>query len=134
MKAKLNHIALLITDIKKAKQFYGDILGLQEVERPPFFIQGLWYSLGDFQLHLMLHEEANPPQQHPLCETVQPHFALSLTQPEIMIVLGKLKNSGITYIEEINELISERTQIFFYDFDKNMIELNNHMSLNGEIK
>lgn len=103
MKAKLSHIALLITDIDKARAFYGNILGLKEIARPPFFIKGLWYDLGEFQLHLMLYEEFLGPQVHPWRETVQPHFALSMTALESVIVLENLKKAGIAFIEEYSD-------------------------------
>ena len=73
----------------------------------------------------MLHEKTQPPQVHPLCETVQPHFALSITRPEMMLVLERLKNAGVALIEELTESPTGCLQAFFYDFDMNMIEINN---------
>jgi catechol 2,3-dioxygenase-like lactoylglutathione lyase family enzyme len=124
-KAKLSHIALLITDLEKARHFYGNILGFKEIERPQLFIKGLWYDLGEFELHLMLYEQAVPSQFHPLNETVQPHFALSIMQNELMTILEKLKDSDVQFISEPALSPAGRMQIFFYDYDKNMIELNN---------
>ena len=46
MKAHLSHIALLVTNLEKARSFYSDILGFQEIDRPPFLIKGIWYNLG----------------------------------------------------------------------------------------
>lgn len=124
MKVRLSHIALLVTDLAKAQHFYGNILGFQEINRPPFFIKGLWYSLGESELHLMLHEQAASPQFHPLSETVQPHFALSVTQAQITTILKKLKNAGVEPMLEPKKSSAGVWQIFFYDFDKNMIEFN----------
>lgn len=100
MKAKLSHIALLVTNLEKARHFYGNILGLQEIDRPPFIIQGLWYDLGEFELHLMLYEQAAPPQIHPLNDTVQPHFALSITRDEMTTILNRLKSASVQLISE----------------------------------
>ena len=44
---KINHIAILIKDLAKARNFYGNILGLEEIQRPEYFIEGLWYKMGD---------------------------------------------------------------------------------------
>jgi RimJ/RimL family protein N-acetyltransferase/catechol 2,3-dioxygenase-like lactoylglutathione lyase family enzyme len=125
IKARISHVALLITDLKKAKHFYGNILGLSELKRPPFFIKGLWYDLGDLELHLMLYEQAEQPQVHPLNETVQAHFALSMPEFQLNVILEKLKTAGIKLIVEPSRSPAGVLQVFFYDFDKNMIELNN---------
>lgn len=129
MKAYLSHIALLVTNLEKARYFYSEILGLKEMLRPPFLIKGIWYDLGNFELHLMLYEQATHPQVHPLNETVQPHFALSIRQNEMMDVLEKLKNSGVSLISEVTCSPAGVLQAFFYDEDKNMIELNDEMRL-----
>jgi glyoxylase I family protein len=124
MMPKLNHIGLLISDLEKARFFYGNILGLVEVERPQFLINGLWYDLGAFQLHLMLYEKQKPMYFHPLNETVQPHLALSFTQSQVANILLKLKKSQIKLIKLPMAAQTGEFQAFFYDFDTNMIEIN----------
>ena len=124
MQAKLNHIALLITDLEKARQFYGKILGFQEIERPKFLTKGLWYSLGSFELHLMLYEQAASPQIHPLNKTVQPHFAVSIPKTQLNIILDKLKDHGVNPVTVASYSPAGILQVFFYDFDNNMIEFN----------
>ena len=71
---KIDHIALLISDLERARIFYGDILGLEEINRPEFRIPGIWYQLGEYQLHLMLLPNMYRPQFHPENRTVQPHL------------------------------------------------------------
>jgi len=51
----LHHVALSVTDMDRAAWFYGTVLGLQEIPRPPFDFGGAWYQLGDRQLHLIVH-------------------------------------------------------------------------------
>lgn len=43
---RLNHIGLLVSDLDRARNFYTNILGFKEIERPEFLIPGVWYSLG----------------------------------------------------------------------------------------
>jgi len=44
-----------------AKEFYGTVLGLKELPKPPGTRQnvGAWYELGAVQLHLSVEENAN---------------------------------------------------------------------------
>ncbi|NES72766.1 MAG: glyoxalase, partial [Okeania sp. SIO2D1] len=51
---KCLHTAILVTDLEKAKEFYGQILGLPQVERQLKF-PGVWYQVGDYQIHLMVN-------------------------------------------------------------------------------
>ena len=56
---KLDHAALMISDVDAARAFYVDVLGLEEVARPPTFtFPGMWVAIGDRQLHLI--GEAEP--------------------------------------------------------------------------
>ncbi|MGC8714591.1 MAG: VOC family protein, partial [Leptodesmis sp.] len=49
------HTAILVSDLEKAEQFYGSILGLPRVDRNLKF-PGIWYEIAGYQLHLMVGE------------------------------------------------------------------------------
>jgi catechol 2,3-dioxygenase-like lactoylglutathione lyase family enzyme len=53
----LHHISLAVTNLKQSKAFYGDVLGLKEIDRPAFEFAGAWYAIGDRQLHLIVHDK-----------------------------------------------------------------------------
>ena len=41
-------------------RFYREVLGLEEIARPPFPFPGVWFRLGDRELHLIAGEGAVP--------------------------------------------------------------------------
>lgn len=123
MFARINHIGLLTTDLEKSRTFYGTVLGLKELPRPKFLTDGIWYDVGTFQLHLMLYEKQKQPHFHPLNETVQPHFSIELPKKEFLIIIGNLQEHGVNLINVPLESRNGTSQIFFYDFDGNMIEI-----------
>ena len=43
--ASLHHISVVVTDLARAKAFYGEVLGLRELSRPAFEFGGAWYEL-----------------------------------------------------------------------------------------
>jgi glyoxylase I family protein len=48
-----HHVSLSIDDLDAAREFYGGLLGLPEIERPEMPIRGTWYQAGAVQLHLI---------------------------------------------------------------------------------
>jgi catechol 2,3-dioxygenase-like lactoylglutathione lyase family enzyme len=59
----LNHVNVTVpANVEAAaKEFYGAVLGLRKIPKPPGSRQnlGAWYELGGAQLHLSVEENAN---------------------------------------------------------------------------
>lgn len=52
---RLDHVALLVTDLERSVAYYRDVLGLTTIERPAFDFPGAWFRLGtDQELHLIV--------------------------------------------------------------------------------
>src|SRR5436305_10265776 len=66
---QLDHCSVLITDVERSRRFYGELLGLREINSPKTFdFIVVWYDLGDQHLHLLLKDRP---------DTLSPrHFAL----------------------------------------------------------
>ena len=61
---KADHVALLIKDVERSRQFYALVLGMQEIPRPKSFdFPGAWFTRGDFQIHLIGEEVEGRAQQ-----------------------------------------------------------------------
>jgi catechol 2,3-dioxygenase-like lactoylglutathione lyase family enzyme len=52
--ALMHHMNLAIDDVEKARDFYGRVLGLQEIKRPATGRLGLWFGCADNELHFSL--------------------------------------------------------------------------------
>jgi catechol 2,3-dioxygenase-like lactoylglutathione lyase family enzyme len=51
---RIEHVAVTVSDIERAKDFYGRLLGLTEIPRPESFdFPGAWYRNGPTDLHLV---------------------------------------------------------------------------------
>ncbi len=64
MVTALHHVNVTVpTELEAAsKEFYGSVLGLQQVPKPAAARQsGAWYQIGANQLHLSVENEASGP-------------------------------------------------------------------------
>lgn len=66
----LDHVQLAMpaNGEARAREFYGDILGLTEISKPPHLARrgGLWFQCGGLQLHLGVEGEFRPARKaHP---------------------------------------------------------------------
>jgi catechol 2,3-dioxygenase-like lactoylglutathione lyase family enzyme len=67
---RLQHVAVTvpIDGVERARAFYGGVLGLREVQRPPENAArpGIWYAMGDTELHVQARDAmAAPGDRHP---------------------------------------------------------------------
>jgi glyoxylase I family protein len=116
-----NHVSITVTDLAKAKDFYGGLLGFQEIPRPAFNFPGVWYGIGgDLSLHIIVNEAlVRPPVERASFEGRYPHFALWTDDCDA--TAEHLAGTGI----HVHDLVSTPTglrQLFVKDPDGNMVE------------
>jgi len=65
----IDHVTVNITDVTRARHFYGGVLGLEEIPRPASFdFPGAWYRTGAGVIHLVGRSAADAESSR--------HFAL----------------------------------------------------------
>lgn len=67
---RLHHVLLTIPrgEEQAAREFYGGVLGLTEIEKPPVLAArgGAWFRAGGVELHLGIDEDFRPSRKgHP---------------------------------------------------------------------
>ncbi len=75
---ELNHVAVFVTDVSRSRQFYREVLQLEEIPRPAFTFPGAWFRLGLVQ---ELHIIGERPDQGVIRERGD-HFALKVDDLE----------------------------------------------------
>ncbi|TLS37073.1 VOC family protein [Pseudalkalibacillus caeni] len=117
----LHHVSLTVTDLERAKEFYGEKLCLKEISRPDFDFPGAWYEIEDQQLHLIVHPSAQTIRQDKSLSSREGHFALRVGN--YYDTLEWLKQNEVEVLEKPYGK-SGFAQIFCADPDGNLIELN----------
>ena len=117
----LHHVSLAVTELGRARQFYGDILGLQEIPRPPFDFAGAWYRVGDRQLHLIVHPGTRTSRVTTQIDSRDGHYGLRVrSYPQ---ALEYLDTRGVPHRDKPRNK-TPWPQIYLTDPDGNVIELN----------
>ena len=117
----LHHVSLSVTDLERARAFYGGVLGLREIERPPFDFPGAWFALGDRQLHLIVHTAPRSLRGTTEVDPRDGHFALRVKSRRD--ALARLRAQGVEVRDNPRNATSWE-QVHFTDPDGNVIELN----------
>jgi catechol 2,3-dioxygenase-like lactoylglutathione lyase family enzyme len=113
-----HHVGFAVTDVERARQFYSGVLGLEEIERPDFGFPGIWYRVGDVEVHILGPipgiDRGTPA---PTLTPVTNHAAFAIG--DYRTTRAHLAAHGI----DVVELGEEMGQMFVRDPDGNVIEL-----------
>lgn len=122
MYESLHHVSVVVTNLEKAKHFYGEVLGLKESkERPSFDFPGAWYQVGETQVHLLVLPDAKTLRGTTEIDSRDGHFAIRTKDMEA--VIERLKQHNWPYSNRPTNL-TEWHQLFVTDPDGNVIEIN----------
>ena len=112
---KIDHIQLAAPKGGEdaAREFFGGILGLIEVEKPAELKKrgGAWFEFGTFQLHIGVEEPFSPAKKaHP-----------ALVVENIEELKGHLHEKGVTFTED--DLLPGANRIHLHDPFGNRLEI-----------
>ena len=124
----LNHVLVMTRDLEATRDFYVEVLGLEDGYRPPFAFQGHWIYLGD---HAVIHvaelrdyldqrDRVQDGSANGATGSID-HIAFEATGLKDMIV--RLEQHGIdAHHRKVPDL--ELHQVFVHDPNGVRIELN----------
>ncbi|MEP3275141.1 MAG: VOC family protein [Stappiaceae bacterium] len=114
---KLDHVNVRTSNLEQMIEWYTDILGMRNGERPPFPFPGAWMYAGDQAVvHLVVVD------QEPVTSGLKlEHFALSATG--LAAFIERLTQRGIEYqCARVPEF--DVFQVNVYDCDGNHIHID----------
>jgi catechol 2,3-dioxygenase-like lactoylglutathione lyase family enzyme len=119
---QLHHVSLAVEDLQACKQFYREVLGLQEIKRPDFDFPGAWFQVGERQqLHLIVHPGSQTLRGEKTVDSREGHFAVRVKCFEDTI--DHLERNNVSYKAKPNSTAGF-PQIYCCDPDGNLIEFN----------
>lgn len=111
---RMDHVSIIVTDVRRAMQFYTEVLGLPEVPRPESFdFPGAWLQVGPEVIHLL---------GKPAPDTRSPrHFCLAVRDANA--AARHLERAGCEVSWERHYKIPGIDRFFTRDPDGNRIEV-----------
>lgn len=117
---RIHHVSIAVRDLERARRFYSDVLKLPEIERPPFKSKGIWYAIGDQQLHLIEQPRGETLRAGGI-DSTDGHFAVWVASYRDTIAW--LEQAAIPYDARPNS-VAGFAQIYILDVDNNVIEFD----------
>ena len=119
-----------VSDLARARQFYGEVLGLDEIARPAFPFDGAWYRVGaGHELHLIVSRD--PTFRTGKGVTLEDgHLALRVSSFRAALAHLESKGCHTGHDEPGRSMrvnpssVTGYPQIHLLDPDRNVIEIN----------
>ena len=111
------HAAIIVSNLEKSQQFYSNVLGMQKIDRELKF-PGIWYQIGNFQLHLILAATILPDAVDSEKWGRNRHLAFAVANLEAAKQQLAANNCPVQMSA------SGRSALFTQDPDGNIIELS----------
>ena len=130
----IHHVSLPVSDLEKSVRFYSEILGLKQIDRPPFDFPGAWFQLGSNQLHLIKNDHSTFREGKGI-NARDIHFAIRVESfRDALLALKEMGYKELATEEEASDAfksmrVNRRAtagfpQIYILDPDRNIIEIN----------
>ena len=117
-----SHVAISVTDLSAAREFYCGILGFEELPRPDLGVPGMWLGVGDLQLHFI------ETDQMPIPGKGFPHYALHVPTDRFDTTIEALREAGVSFLGQPSSRVDFGKTVlaaFVNDPAGNFIELTN---------
>ncbi|HEX5472818.1 MAG TPA: VOC family protein [Lacipirellulaceae bacterium] len=120
-----DHVTIICADLEATRRFYVDFLGMTEVARPAFSFPGLWFQLGNVQIHATQESpeagKAGWADQGATVVSRGHHIAFAVD--DVAKVLNAIREHGVRIASPIRERPDGFKQLYLYDPDGHVIEL-----------
>jgi catechol 2,3-dioxygenase-like lactoylglutathione lyase family enzyme len=120
-----DHVTINCADLDATRRFYVDILGMREVARPAFGFPGLWFQVGNVQIHATQQSaEAGQAGWGDRGGTVPSrghHFAFAVD--DVVKALETVQSLGVRIASPLQQRPDGFKQVYLHDPDGHIVEL-----------
>jgi catechol 2,3-dioxygenase-like lactoylglutathione lyase family enzyme len=126
LKAKsFDHVTLICADLEATRRFYVDLIGMTQVPRPAFKFPGMWFQLGNMQIHATGQSpeagKAGWADQGNTIVSRGHHIAFAVD--DVSEALKTVELQGVRIASPLQQRPDGFKQLYLYDPDGHVVEL-----------
>lgn len=122
---RFDHITLIVADLDATRQFYVELLGMEEHPRPAFDFPGAWFGIGKMQIHATVEGElaglAGWGDRKVKSISRGHHFAFEVH--DVDAAFKRIMELGIKVGDGPKQRPDGAHQLYIYDPDGHLVEL-----------
>jgi catechol 2,3-dioxygenase-like lactoylglutathione lyase family enzyme len=120
-----DHVTLICADLEATRRFYVDFLGMTQVPRPAFKFPGLWFQLGNMQIHATQQSpesgKAGWADQGGTIVSRGHHIAFAVD--DVADTLKIVELHGVRIASPLQQRPDGFKQLYLYDPDGHVVEI-----------
>jgi catechol 2,3-dioxygenase-like lactoylglutathione lyase family enzyme len=120
-----DHVTIICADLEATRRFYVDFLGMAEVQRPAFKFPGLWFQLGNVQIHATQESpesgRAGWDKQGGTVTSRGHHIAFQVDDTRAASETAQA--NGVRIASLLQQRPDGYKQVYLYDPDGHLVEL-----------
>lgn len=121
----LDHVTIVVKDLKATHRFYVELLGMTEVQRPAFSFAGQWFQAGATLIHTILEFDGSDRAGVGGSSNSRGHHFAFLVD-DAAAAARRVEESGIPFVSPPKRRPDGALQLFIRDPDGHLVELTSN--------
>lgn len=118
----IDHVTFVVKNLAATRNFYVEILGMREVERPRFSFAGQWFQAGATLIHTILEAEGTGQAGIAVNRNTRGHH-LAFVVDDAAKAAEQLVSLGVPLVSPVKLRPDGAAQTFLQDPDGHLVEL-----------
>lgn len=119
-----DHVTIICADLEATRRFYVELLGMKEVPRPAFKFPGLWFQLGNVQIHATAQSaEAGRAGWAKDGTIVSRRHHIAFAVHDVAEAVKVVEAHGVPIASPLQQRPDGFKQLYVYDPDGHVVEL-----------
>jgi glyoxylase I family protein len=120
-----DHVTIICANLEATRRFYVDLLGMTEVSRPAFAFPGLWFQLGNVQIHATQEskEAGKAGWGDRGGNVVSRGHHIAFAVDDVAKALAIVTDHGVRIASPLQQRPDGYKQVYLYDPDCHLVEL-----------
>jgi len=120
-----DHVTIICADLEATRRFYVDVLGMIEVSRPAFGFPGLWFQVGNVQIHATQEspEAGKAGWGNQGGKVVSRGHHIAFVVDDVLEALEIVQIHGVRVASPLQQRPDGYKQVYLYDPDGHVVEI-----------